>query len=68
MKKHLFLVLGIIIMAGTVTAQQPVDEKQLEKAYLERDPHLTYLNAMPLYDKLRSDLRFIALLKKMGLE
>jgi pentatricopeptide repeat protein len=39
----------------------------LEKAYEERDPYLTLLNADPVYDRLRADPRFITLLKKIGL-
>jgi len=39
----------------------------LEKAYAERDPYLTLLNADPVYDPLRADPRFRALLKKIGL-
>jgi tetratricopeptide (TPR) repeat protein len=41
--------------------------EHLEKSYLERDPMLAHLRA-PLYDSLRSDPRFTALLKKMNLE
>jgi len=38
-----------------------------EKAYQDRDLWLEALGTDPLYDKLRSDPRCIALLKKMGL-
>ncbi|MBI3327479.1 MAG: tetratricopeptide repeat protein, partial [Nitrospinae bacterium] len=49
-----------------------LDEKDqaftwLEKAYEDRDPYLTLLNADPVYDNLRADPRFTALLKKIGL-
>jgi len=40
----------------------------LEKAYAQRSNYLVYLKVEPLFDGLRSDLRFAALLKKMGLE
>jgi len=40
----------------------------LEKAYEERDLYLTQLKVYPLFDSLRSDPRFKALLKKMNLE
>ncbi|MFQ5866119.1 MAG: protein kinase [bacterium] len=40
----------------------------LEKAYEARDNFLVYLKVMPSVDHLRSDPRFTALLKKMGLE
>jgi len=40
----------------------------LEKAYKKRDPHLTWLKVNPFYDSVRSDPRFGAMLKKMGLD
>ena len=40
----------------------------LEKAYEERDATLIWLKTNYVYDSLRSDPRFKALLKKMGLE
>jgi TolB-like protein/Tfp pilus assembly protein PilF/tRNA A-37 threonylcarbamoyl transferase component Bud32 len=40
----------------------------LEKAYNEKIEQLILLNVDPLYDSIRSDKRFIALLKKMGLK
>jgi serine/threonine-protein kinase len=40
----------------------------LEKAYKERAIWLLYLKSEPLLDDLRSDPRYIALLKKIGLE
>jgi pentatricopeptide repeat protein len=39
----------------------------LEQAYAERDPYLTLLNADPVYDNLRADPRFTALVQKIGL-
>ncbi len=50
-----------------------LDEKDqafewLDKAYEERSPMLVYLRNYPNVDKLRSDARFKALLKKIGLE
>jgi Flp pilus assembly protein TadD len=40
----------------------------LEKAYEERSYELTFLNTEPIYDPLRSDPRFIELVKKMNFE
>jgi tetratricopeptide (TPR) repeat protein len=39
----------------------------LNKAYEERNPLLAYAKVMPYYDTLRTDLRFAALLKRLGL-
>jgi DNA-binding winged helix-turn-helix (wHTH) protein/TolB-like protein len=38
----------------------------LEHAYLERSTWMLWLNAEPKFDNLKSDLRFQALLKRMG--
>jgi serine/threonine protein kinase/Tfp pilus assembly protein PilF len=40
----------------------------LEKAFLERDPKLTYLRILPEYEPLRSDPRYKEMLKKVGLD
>ena len=42
--------------------------KWLEKAYEERDQQMCWLKVWPVYDSLRSDPRFKAMLKKMNLE
>ncbi len=40
----------------------------LERAYRERDPKMTFLKVEPKWNNLRSDPRFISLLKRMRLE
>jgi len=40
----------------------------LEKAYKQRDPYLVHLRVLPFYDSVRSDPRFITMLKKIGLD
>jgi tetratricopeptide (TPR) repeat protein len=40
----------------------------LEKAYSEKDNYLTYIKIDPMYDPLRADPRFQALLKRMNLD
>jgi hypothetical protein len=39
----------------------------LEKAYAEKSNNLTHIRMDPRMDNLRSDPRYVALLKKMGL-
>jgi tetratricopeptide (TPR) repeat protein len=39
----------------------------LEKAYAERDPHIPYISCYPIFDPLRAEPRFQALLRKMNL-
>jgi hypothetical protein len=39
----------------------------LEKTYEARDPNIPYIGAVPLFDPLRTEPRFQALLRKMGL-
>jgi TolB-like protein/Flp pilus assembly protein TadD/predicted Ser/Thr protein kinase len=40
----------------------------LEKAYDLRDGDLPWVRIMPMFDDIRSDARYVALMKKMGLE
>jgi len=42
--------------------------KWLGRGYEEHDPRLSHLKIMPSFDSVRSDPRFTALLKKVGLE
>jgi TolB-like protein/Tfp pilus assembly protein PilF/tRNA A-37 threonylcarbamoyl transferase component Bud32 len=39
-----------------------------DRAFEKRDPYLCYLKANPIFDDVRSDPRYIALLKKVGLK
>jgi TolB-like protein len=39
----------------------------LEKAFADRDPNMPYIGCMPIFDPLRSDPRFKALLRQMNL-
>jgi hypothetical protein len=39
----------------------------LEKAFQERDNFLVHLQVHPLYDRLRDDPRFHALVKRIGI-
>jgi serine/threonine protein kinase/tetratricopeptide (TPR) repeat protein len=40
----------------------------LERAFHEKESWLTMLNTLPLWDSVRSDPRFIGLMRKMGLQ
>jgi tetratricopeptide (TPR) repeat protein len=40
----------------------------LDKAYELRDGNLPWVRLMPMFDGLRSDARYVALMRKMGLE
>ncbi|MCI0697476.1 protein kinase [candidate division KSB1 bacterium] len=42
--------------------------KWLEKAYEERSTQMVWLNVEPKFDPLRADARFVALVKKVGLQ
>ena len=49
-----------------------LDEKDqafawLEKAYEDRSPNLIWLNVEPIFDSLRSDARFVDLVRRVGL-
>jgi hypothetical protein len=39
----------------------------LEKAYAERDPKMLYTGIVPIFDPLRAESRFQALLRQMNL-
>ena len=39
----------------------------LERAYAERDPHFHGFDVRPIYEPIRRDPRFVALVRRMGL-
>ncbi len=45
----------------------PETVRWLEKAYEEKDVRMIWLGVDPKWDTLRSDPRFISILKRMGL-
>jgi len=60
------------IACGAAEIYAGIGEKDLafewlDRAYAERNPLLVYARVMPLYDNLRSDARFTALLRRLGL-
>jgi len=55
-----------IIYIGLINKDKAFE--YIDKAYIERDSFLFYLKTLPMFDSLRSDPRFIELLKKMGME
>lgn len=57
-----------VALVYTCLGQKDQAFEWLEKAYEERDVYLTQLKVYPLFDSLRSDSRYKALLKKMNLE
>jgi hypothetical protein len=40
----------------------------LERAYAERDPWLVWLKVNPCFDLIRADIRFVDLMRRVGLE
>ena len=52
-----------IIYIGLINKDKAFE--YIDKAYIERDSFLFYLKTLPMFDTLRSDPRFIELLKKM---
>jgi serine/threonine protein kinase/Tfp pilus assembly protein PilF len=57
-----------VALVYTCLGQKDQAFEWLEKAYEERDVYLSQLKVFPLFDSLRSDPRYKALLKKMNLE
>ena len=59
-----------VAIAGTYLALGDRDSTfyWLNKAYDLRDSNLPWIRLMPLFDDIRSDPRYVALMKKMGLE
>ena len=57
-----------VALVYTCLGQKDQAFEWLEKAYEERGEYLPQLKVYPLFDSLRSDPRYKALLKKMNLE
>ena len=57
-----------VALVYTCLGQKDQAFECLEKAYEEHDVYLSQLKVFPLFDSLRSDPRYKALLKKMNLE
>ena len=55
-----------VVWAGLGDGDKTMEN--LENAYLERDSAIAFLKVWPIFDRVRSEPRFQALLKKMGLE
>lgn len=58
----------ILAAAYGALGERDIAFELLDKAYTERDSRLTTLKTLPILDSVRSDPRFAALLKKIGLE
>jgi tetratricopeptide (TPR) repeat protein len=55
-----------LVWTGLGEKNKALDD--LEKAYLGRESAMAFINVWPMFDSLRSEPRFQALLKKMNLE
>ena len=56
----------VVVWIGLGEKSRAVEE--LEKAYLGRESSVAIVKVMSLFDSLRSESRFKALLKKMNLD
>jgi tetratricopeptide (TPR) repeat protein len=66
--KQRYVPASVIAMIYSGLGETNLALEWLEKAYQQRDPQLFRIKVVPFVDPLHSDPRFIALLKKMGLE
>lgn len=56
--------MSALVYAGLGDADKTID--RLERAYAERSIYMTALPTLPIFDWLRTDARFISLLKRVG--
>jgi serine/threonine protein kinase/Tfp pilus assembly protein PilF len=59
---------GVLFATYATLGEIDLAFEELEKVYEKRLSHLVCLKAFPQYDGLRSDPRYFALLKKLGME
>ena len=55
-------------MGYTILGYSPQALEWLERAFEERSEYLVFLRVDPIFDKLRSEPRFGALIEKIGLD
>jgi Flp pilus assembly protein TadD len=68
MSAHVYVSPALTAMIYAVLGDKRTALDLLEKAYEDRDPHLPWIKVDHNYDSLRSEPRFIELLKKVGLD
>jgi len=66
--KYKYVSAGLIADIYIALGQKDHAFQWLEKAYEERDIHIEYIKVDPIFDSIRSDPRYAALLKKMNLD
>ena len=68
MSKRQFISGSEIALLHAALGEPDLALAQLERAYREHEPQLARLKVDPMLDPLRSDARFITLVRKMNLE
>ena len=62
-----YSVSGKVAMIQTMLGETEQAFEWLERAYVERDPMMLFLTALPVFDGLRADPRFEDLVRRVGL-
>jgi len=65
--KHSYVAPYYIALVYTELGEKDQAFDWLEKAYEEREPYFNLFKVEPVFDSLRSDPRFLGLLKRIGL-